>query len=44
MNLVAVGRYRSADAMNLIRGYQEPFVVIAPILDHKDGIMLGQTR
>jgi hypothetical protein len=44
MSLVVDGGYRSVDAMNPIKGYQEPFVVIAPILDNRDGIMLGQTR
>jgi hypothetical protein len=37
MNLMAIKRYRSVDAMNPKGGYQEPFVVITQIPDHKDG-------
>jgi hypothetical protein len=37
MNLMVVGRCRSTDIVHLRRGYWEPIVVIAPILDHKDG-------
>jgi hypothetical protein len=34
---MAVGGYRSVDAVNPRGGYQEPFVVITPIFDHRDG-------
>ncbi len=37
MSSMFVGRYKSVDAMNLRGGYQEPFVVITPIFDHRDG-------
>jgi hypothetical protein len=37
MSSMVVGRYKSGDAMNPGRGYQKPFVVIAPIFDHIDG-------
>ncbi len=36
-NSMFVGRYKSVDAMNLRGGYQEPFVLTTPILDHRDG-------
>ncbi len=37
MNSMAIKRYRSVDAMNPRKGYQKLFVIIAPILDHRDG-------
>ncbi len=37
MNLMATRRYISVNAMNPKGGYQEPFVVIAQIPNHKDG-------
>jgi len=37
MNSMAIRRYISADVMHLRGGYREPIVIIAPILDHKDG-------
>jgi hypothetical protein len=37
MSSMAIRRYKSANAMNLKKGYQKPYVVRAPILDHEDG-------
>jgi hypothetical protein len=37
MSSMAIKRYKSANAMNLRRGYRKPYVVSAPILDHRDG-------
>ncbi len=41
MNSMAVGGYKNVDATNLRGGYQEPFVVITPILVTKMAIMLS---
>jgi hypothetical protein len=37
MNSMAFGRYRSVDATNPRKGYQEPYVVTAQISNHIDG-------
>jgi len=37
MNSMVVGKYKSANAMHPRRGYWEPFAIITPILDHRDG-------
>jgi hypothetical protein len=37
MNLMVVGRYRSAYVTNITGGYQEPYVVTAQIPNHRDG-------
>jgi len=37
MSSMAIKRYKSANAMNLRRGYRKPYVVSAPILDLRDG-------
>jgi hypothetical protein len=37
MRSIAIRGYRNADVVHPRRGYQEPIVVIAPILNHKDG-------
>jgi hypothetical protein len=42
MSLMVVGGCRSADAVHSRGGYQEPIVVTAPILDHKDGHYVSQ--
>jgi hypothetical protein len=34
---MAIGGYKSVDAMHPRGGYREPIVVTAPILDHRDG-------
>ncbi len=34
---MAIGGYRSGDVMHLRGGYREPYVITAPILDHKNG-------
>ncbi len=34
---MVVRRYKSANAMHPRKGYQEPFAIITPILDHRDG-------
>ncbi len=34
---MAIGRYKSENAVNPRGGYQEPFVVTTLIIDHKDG-------
>jgi len=42
MNSMATRRYRSADAMHPRRGYQEPILIIVPILNHRDGHYVRQ--
>jgi hypothetical protein len=37
MNSMATGGCKNVDAMHSRGGYQEPIIVIVPILDHKDG-------
>ncbi len=37
MNSMVAGGYKSADVVNPKGGYQKPFVVTVPILDHRDG-------
>jgi hypothetical protein len=37
MSSMAVGRYRSANVTNPKGGYQKPYVISVPILDHKYG-------
>jgi hypothetical protein len=37
MSLMVVGGYKSANAVNPRRGYQEPFAITVPILNHRDG-------
>jgi hypothetical protein len=37
MNSMAIKRCRSVNAMHSRGGYQEPIIVITPILDHKYG-------
>jgi hypothetical protein len=37
MSSMTVKRCRSVNALHSRRGYREPIVVIAPILDHRDG-------
>jgi hypothetical protein len=37
MSLIVAGGYKNANVANPIRGYQKPSIVIAPILDHKNG-------
>jgi hypothetical protein len=37
MNLMDVGGYKNANVVNPRKGYQKPFVVITPIIDHRDG-------
>ncbi len=34
---MVVKRYKNADVMNSKGRYQEPFAIITPILDHKNG-------
>jgi len=34
---MAIGRYKSANVTNQRGGYQEPSIIIVPILDYKDG-------
>jgi hypothetical protein len=34
---MSIGRYKSVDVTNPRGGYQEPFAITVPILDHKDG-------
>ncbi len=41
---MAVGGYKSANAVNPRGGYWGPSTIIAQIFDHKNGHMLGQTR
>jgi hypothetical protein len=44
MNSMAIRRYRSANAVNLRRGYREPFVVIAQIPNHSVGQYVRPNR
>jgi hypothetical protein len=37
MTSMAIRGYKNANAMNPRRGYQEPSIITAPILDHRDG-------
>ncbi len=37
MSSMAIGRYRSANVVNLRGGHREPSIVTAQILDHSDG-------
>ncbi len=37
MSSMSIGRYKSVDVTNPRGGYQEPFAITVPILDHKDG-------
>jgi hypothetical protein len=37
MNSMAIGGCKSVDVVHLRGGYQKLIVIIAPILDHKDG-------
>ncbi len=34
---MAIGGYINVNATNIKKGYQKPYVIIAPILNHKDG-------
>jgi hypothetical protein len=44
MSLMVARGYKSVNAMNPRRGYQEPFVVTTPIFIIDMAIILGQTR
>jgi hypothetical protein len=44
MSSMDVGRYKSVNVMNLRGGYQEPYVIIAPILDHRNGHYVRPNR
>jgi len=44
MSSMVVGRYKSVDVMHPKGGYRKPIVIIAPILDHKDGHYLRPNR
>jgi len=44
MNSMAIRRYRSADVTNLRGGYWEPFVVITPISNHRDGHYINPNK
>jgi hypothetical protein len=44
MNLMDVGRYKNVDATNLRGGYWKSSIVIAQILDHKDGHYVRPNR
>ncbi len=37
MNSMAAKGYKNANVMNSKGGYQKPFAIIVPILDHRDG-------
>jgi hypothetical protein len=37
MNSMATRRYKSASVANPRRGYRKPFIITAPVLDHRDG-------
>jgi hypothetical protein len=37
MNSMAIRGYNNEDATHVKRGYQEPSIVTAQILDHRDG-------
>ncbi len=43
-NSMAVGRYKSVNAMNPRGGYQKPFVVTTQIFDHKNGHYVRPNR
>jgi hypothetical protein len=44
MSSTAIGRYKSVDVTNLRGGYQEPYVIIAPILDNRNGHYVRPNR
>ncbi len=44
MNLIVVGRCRSADALYLRGGYREPIVVTTPNFYHKNGHYVRPNR
>jgi hypothetical protein len=44
MNSMAIGGYKSVDAMNPKGGHQGPFAIIAQILDHKNGLYIRPNR
>jgi hypothetical protein len=44
MNLMAIGRYRNANAANPRGGYQEPFTLTTLIIDHRDGHYVSSNR
>jgi hypothetical protein len=44
MNSMVVGGCRSVNAMHSRGGYQEPIVIIAPILDHRYGHYVRPNR
>jgi hypothetical protein len=44
MSSMAIGGCRSVDVMHSRGGYEEPIVVTAPILDHRDGHYVRPTR
>jgi len=44
MSSMVVRRYRNANVVHPIGGYQEPFVIIVPTFDHKDGHYVRPNR
>jgi hypothetical protein len=44
MSSMVVRRYRNANVVHPIGGYQEPFVITVPTFDHKDGHYVRPNR